>query len=179
MKRKYTPKATVQQSLFVSPSTGSMFATGVSFCLGSQTLTVPVGPHEIKIYNKLKPNNPSVSTLVTISTASNNFWGPIPDAQPSYSINAVYDLLVCFYWVYRTVRNFEIPAKQRLTHYFYFLCQDGKKRPTVGTKTYQTLRLPSKSPVARCLCWRDVAPNVPHLIGLAFSIWNIQVLHKF
>ena len=37
----YIPNATVQQSLFVSPSMGSMLATGESFCLGSQTFTVP------------------------------------------------------------------------------------------------------------------------------------------
>lgn len=40
--RFYTPKATVQQSLLVSPSMGSMLATGESFCLGSHTFTVPV-----------------------------------------------------------------------------------------------------------------------------------------
>ena len=35
------PKATVQQSLLVSSSPGSMVATGSFFCLGSQTFTVP------------------------------------------------------------------------------------------------------------------------------------------
>lgn len=32
------------------------------------------------------------------------------------------------------------------------------------------LRLPAKSPVARCLCCREAAPKVAHFIGLAFSI---------
>lgn len=35
------PNATVQQSLLFSPSIGSILATGVSFCLGSHTFTVP------------------------------------------------------------------------------------------------------------------------------------------
>lgn len=37
---------------------------------------------------------------------------------------------------------------------------------------YHILRFPSKSPVAMCLCWRDVAPNVPHFMGLGLSTWN-------
>lgn len=36
------PNATVQQSLLFSPWTGSILATGSSFCLGSHTFTVPV-----------------------------------------------------------------------------------------------------------------------------------------
>lgn len=46
---------------------------------------------------------------------------------------------------------------------------EARKQPDV---IYQTFRPPSKPPVARCLCWRDAAPNVPHLIGWAFSIWK-------
>lgn len=33
------------------------------------------------------------------------------------------------------------------------------------------LRFPPKSPVAKYLCCRDVAPKVPHFRGLAFSIF--------
>ena len=38
---KSLPKATAQQSLFVSPSPGSIVATGSFFCLGSHTFTLP------------------------------------------------------------------------------------------------------------------------------------------
>ena len=38
---EYLPNATVQQSLLLSPSAGSMQATGLSFCLGSQIFTAP------------------------------------------------------------------------------------------------------------------------------------------
>ena len=37
----YIPNATAQQSLLVSPSAGSMVATGASFCRVSHTLTLP------------------------------------------------------------------------------------------------------------------------------------------
>ena len=37
----HIPNATVQQSLLVSPSAGSMVATAVSFCRVSHTLTLP------------------------------------------------------------------------------------------------------------------------------------------
>lgn len=35
------PNATVQQSRLLSPCAGSILATGMSFCLGSHTFTVP------------------------------------------------------------------------------------------------------------------------------------------
>jgi len=35
------PKHVVHASRLVSPSAGSIIATGTSFCLGSQTLTAP------------------------------------------------------------------------------------------------------------------------------------------
>ncbi len=55
----HAPKATVQQSLLVSPSLGSMFTTGVSFCLESHTLTVPVNKTThmwLSLSDENKPN---------------------------------------------------------------------------------------------------------------------------
>lgn len=129
---KHPPKATVQQSLLVSPSTGSMFTTGVSFCLESHTLTVPGNKTTQAIitwHYQMKTNKTCFIinelskfvlfskvickvSLVTISAASDDLRGPVTDAQSSHSIDAVYDLLVRFYRVHRALRHLQIPAKQ-------------------------------------------------------------------
>ena len=58
------PNATVQQSLLVSPSPGSIVATGSFFCLGSQTLTVPeinIDTHEWRLLSNTPAQTKAVS----------------------------------------------------------------------------------------------------------------------
>jgi len=40
------------------------------------------------------------------------------------------------------------------------------------SKLHQICSFPSKSPVARHLCWKLDAPNVPHFSALDFSAYN-------
>lgn len=167
------PKATVQQSLLASPSTGCMLATGESRCRGSHTFTVPTKKDHISFIEDI--------LLVT---------------SRQTKVALMYRL--CFRWQSQARRR-RCRARRRRRCYWQSPC--GPSRSTrvcwalpgsytiVGLKTgeskkkrhrwhiirdYHMFRFPSKSPVAMCLWRRDEAPKVPHLMGLAFSTWNIN-----
>lgn len=177
----YKPNATVQQSLLFSPSVGSMLATGESFCLGSQTLTVPVT--HMKQWHFIE-----CGLRV----------GFVRSKRCSHHLG--------FQWRSQ-VHRLQSPGRPRRRYCSGSLCGPWRNRPAHRASPgswgphatdlflflgfslldvdeffrnmlksdwvkYHMFRFPSKSPVAMCLCWREVAPNVPHLMGLGFSTWN-------
>lgn len=195
MENVILPNATVQQSLFVSPSTGSILTTGVSFCLGSHTFTVPeITPRILfllwirRYYNTGKKTPQMCSHHLCFQWLSQVHLHP-PPAHQHHLYNS---LFLCgpsqckpvFQASPDSCGKTALTAQSqslfpfRWLSYFYSIsCELGQERYR-GCKArnvkYHKLRFPSKSPVAMCLCWREVAPNVPHFRGLGFSTWNTR-----
>lgn len=118
---------------------------------------------------------------LTVSASSDYLRCAIANRQAANTINTIQYLFVGLYSVHWHFRHLQIPVGNRVSVNLLSIQSDRIKTAlnsvvywfvisfTRRWLKYHILRFPSKSPVAMCLCWREVAPNVPHFMGLGFS----------